>query len=96
MAVEVSVYCLATLVDRVCVCFILQSVDGKRDLLFKVLVIGDLAAGKTSLVKSYVHQFFSPHYRATISYIKDLACLYVALYFLELLAHNVCVTKACV
>lgn len=34
--------------------------------MFKVLVIGDLGVGKTSIIKRYVHQFFSVHYRATI------------------------------
>jgi len=38
----------------------------RKELLFKVLVIGELGAGKTSLIKRYVHQFFSEHYRATI------------------------------
>ncbi|CAF3813680.1 unnamed protein product, partial [Adineta steineri] len=38
----------------------------KREFLFKVLVIGELATGKTALVKRYVHNFFSEHYRATI------------------------------
>ena len=34
--------------------------------MFKVLVIGDLGVGKTSIIKRYVHQIFSQHYRATI------------------------------
>ncbi|XP_030055206.1 ras-related protein Rab-38 [Microcaecilia unicolor] len=34
--------------------------------LYKILVIGDLGVGKTSIIKRYVHQSFSPHYRATI------------------------------
>lgn len=37
-----------------------------REYLFKILVIGELATGKTSFIKRYVHQFFSDHYRATI------------------------------
>ena len=40
--------------------------DQKREFLFKVLVIGELATGKTALVKRYVHNFFSEHYRATV------------------------------
>lgn len=46
------------------------SVDGnsypKNEHLYKVLVIGELGTGKTSIIKRYVHQFFSQHYRATI------------------------------
>jgi len=38
----------------------------KREHLFKVLVIGELGTGKTAIIKRYVHQFFSQHYRATI------------------------------
>ncbi|RWS07138.1 hypothetical protein B4U79_12506, partial [Dinothrombium tinctorium] len=37
-----------------------------REYLFKVLVIGDLATGKTSYIKRYVHQYFSRFYKATI------------------------------
>lgn len=37
-----------------------------REHLFKILVIGELATGKTSFIKRYVHQFFSAQYRATI------------------------------
>ncbi|KAK0171644.1 hypothetical protein PV328_005072 [Microctonus aethiopoides] len=38
----------------------------KREHLYKILVIGELGAGKTSIIKRYVHQFFSQNYRATI------------------------------
>ncbi|KAJ1119864.1 hypothetical protein NDU88_008049 [Pleurodeles waltl] len=42
----------------------MQSHD--KEHLYKILVIGDLGVGKTSIIKRYVHQNFSPHYRATI------------------------------
>jgi len=52
--------------------FYLQaSGGGKKDgheYLFKVLIIGELGTGKTSIIKRYVHQFFSEHYRATVSF----------------------------
>ena len=38
----------------------------RTEYIFKVLVVGELGCGKTSLIKRYVHQFFSEHYRATI------------------------------
>nr|XP_032829403.1 ras-related protein Rab-32-like isoform X2 [Petromyzon marinus] len=38
----------------------------KKEYLFKVLVIGELGVGKTSIIKRYVHQLFSHNYRATI------------------------------
>ncbi|XP_064787203.1 ras-related protein Rab-38-like isoform X1 [Oncorhynchus masou masou] len=38
----------------------------QQQRLLKVLVIGDLGVGKTSIIKRYVHQIFSQHYRATI------------------------------
>jgi len=38
----------------------------KQEYLYKILVIGELGTGKTSIIKRYVHQFFSQHYRATI------------------------------
>lgn len=37
-----------------------------KEHLYKILVIGDLGVGKTSIIKRYVHQNFSPNYRATI------------------------------
>lgn len=40
----------------------------KKEHLYKVLVIGDLGTGKTSIIKRYVHNFFSVHYRATVSF----------------------------
>eukprot|EP00049_Salpingoeca_infusionum_P017595 m.353586 g.353586 ORF g.353586 m.353586 type:complete len:209 (+) comp16803_c0_seq1:105-731(+) len=37
-----------------------------REHLFKILVVGDIGTGKTSLIKRYVHNIYSSHYRATI------------------------------
>lgn len=38
----------------------------RSQFFISVLVIGELGTGKTSIIKRYVHQFFSQHYRATI------------------------------
>ena len=51
-------------------CISQESSGEKKEFLFKVLVIGDLGVGKTSIIKRYVHQFFSVHYRATISFLQ--------------------------
>eukprot|EP01137_Pigoraptor_chileana_P004831 Opistho-2@47035 len=37
-----------------------------KEYLYKVLVVGDIATGKTSMIKRYVHNIFSMHYKATI------------------------------
>lgn len=39
---------------------------GSRDHLFKVLVVGDAAVGKTSLVQRYCQDSFSKHYKSTV------------------------------
>lgn len=36
------------------------------EYLFKILVVGDVGCGKTSLIKRLVHNVFSNHYKATI------------------------------
>ncbi|XP_037081970.1 ras-related protein Rab-38-like isoform X2 [Pollicipes pollicipes] len=43
-----------------------RMVGNKYEHLYKILIIGELGTGKTSIIKRYVHQFFSAHYRATI------------------------------
>lgn len=37
-----------------------------KEYLFKILVVGDLGTGKTSIIKRYVHNIFSLHYKSTI------------------------------
>ena len=37
-----------------------------KEYLYKVLVVGDLGTGKTSIIKRYVHNVFSLHYKSTI------------------------------
>lgn len=47
---------------------LLQAMDRERNKhLFKVLVVGEIGTGKTSIIKQYVHTFFSQHYRPTVS-----------------------------
>jgi Ras-related protein Rab-32 len=43
-----------------------QEHEQKRELLYKILVVGDIGVGKTSIIKRYVHGIFSMHYKATI------------------------------
>lgn len=40
--------------------------NNQKEHLYKILVIGDLGVGKTSIIKRYVHQNYSQNYRATI------------------------------
>ena len=35
-------------------------------ILYKVLLVGDIGSGKTSIIKNYVHGKFSPRYRSTV------------------------------
>eukprot|EP00128_Syssomonas_multiformis_P012651 Colp12_sorted_trinity150504_noHs@10134 len=37
-----------------------------KEYLFKVLVVGDIGSGKSSIIKRFVHNVFSIHYKATI------------------------------
>jgi len=40
--------------------------DTRRELLYKLLIVGDIGTGKTSIIKRYVHGQFSNHYKSTI------------------------------
>jgi len=40
--------------------------DEPREFLHKVLVVGDIGTGKTSIIRRYVHNVFSQHYKCTI------------------------------
>ncbi|KAG0204353.1 rab32, member RAS oncoprotein [Mortierella sp. GBA30] len=37
-----------------------------REYLYKILIIGDVGTGKTSIIKRYVHNIFSMNYKSTI------------------------------
>jgi len=37
-----------------------------KEYLYKILVVGDIGTGKTSIIKRYVHNIFSIHYKSTI------------------------------
>eukprot|EP00008_Paramoeba_atlantica_P010207 CAMPEP_0201489664 /NCGR_PEP_ID=MMETSP0151_2-20130828/23233_1 /ASSEMBLY_ACC=CAM_ASM_000257 /TAXON_ID=200890 /ORGANISM="Paramoeba atlantica, Strain 621/1 / CCAP 1560/9" /LENGTH=219 /DNA_ID=CAMNT_0047875335 /DNA_START=50 /DNA_END=709 /DNA_ORIENTATION=+ len=43
-----------------------DSGEGGQDYLFKILVVGEQGTGKTSIIKRYVHNIYSVHYKATI------------------------------
>lgn len=43
-----------------------------KEFLFKLLVVGDLGTGKTSIIKRYVHQIFSMHYKSTVRFSRPL------------------------
>ena len=44
----------------------MTDIDGKTQHLYKVLVIGDYAVGKTSIIKRYCEGYFTPNYKLTI------------------------------
>ncbi|KAI9494441.1 P-loop containing nucleoside triphosphate hydrolase protein [Zychaea mexicana] len=37
-----------------------------KEYLYKILVVGDLGTGKTSIIRRYVHNIFSSNYKSTI------------------------------
>ncbi len=48
-----------------------------REYLFKVVIVGDVGSGKTSIIQKYVHNLFSDSYRSTIGV--DFALKYLKL-----------------
>ena len=42
--------------------------DVKKEYVFKVLIIGEISTGKTSILKRYVQGFFTESYKITVSF----------------------------
>lgn len=42
--------------------------SGKREYRFKIIVVGALGTGKTSIIKRFVNNYFSKNYKATVSW----------------------------
>ena len=43
-----------------------EELVGHREFLFKILMVGEVSTGKTSLIKRYVHNIFNMHYKMTV------------------------------
>uniref|UniRef100_A0A183DMX5 RAB29 n=1 Tax=Gongylonema pulchrum TaxID=637853 RepID=A0A183DMX5_9BILA len=46
-----------------------------QQLLFKILIIGDVGTGKSSIVHRYAHNLFSQHYKATVCHRSQFSVL---------------------
>ncbi|KAL6057187.1 Ras-related protein Rab-7L1 isoform, variant 3 [Balamuthia mandrillaris] len=44
----------------------MSSEEVSREIIFKVLVVGELACGKTAIIRCYIHNTFSENYKSTI------------------------------
>ncbi|EPB75605.1 hypothetical protein ANCCEY_05294, partial [Ancylostoma ceylanicum] len=44
----------------------MTSTQEKKQYSFKILVIGDPATGKTSIIRRFVHNVFTANYKATV------------------------------
>uniref|UniRef100_A0A0R3RPE8 Ras-related protein Rab n=1 Tax=Elaeophora elaphi TaxID=1147741 RepID=A0A0R3RPE8_9BILA len=42
------------------------AISAKDQFLFKILIIGDVGTGKSSIVQRYAHNLFTQHYKATV------------------------------